>query len=242
MKVSQKIEKQISQIPEGRIFGYQDMVLEADEYGAAAKSLGRLVATGQLKRATKGVYYKPKESVFGTLPPREDDLLKRYLFENGQRVAYITGVGLYNQMGLTTQVPFIVTIASKTRRTFASIGTLKIKPVKSYADITNDNYYLLGLLDAIKDFNSIPDRDNYAVIKILSNRIKELSIEDTNKLLKFALQYPPRVRALLGAIVEKLGKTLELDTLRKSLNPLSKYNYAIKKGTGLSNLVNWNLK
>lgn len=241
MKVSQKIEKQISQIPEGRIFGYQDMVLEADEYGAAAKSLERLVKAGQLKRATKGVYYKPKQSVFGLLPPREEDLLKRYLFENGQRVAYVTGIGLYNAMGLTTQVPFIVTIASKTRRTFVSIGNLKIKPAKSYADITNDNYYLLGILDAIKDFNSIPDKDSHSVVTILSNKIKELSIEETDKLLQFALQYPPRVRALLGAIVEKSGKTWALDTLKKSLNPLSTYKYAIKD-TVLTNLDNWNLK
>ena len=242
MKVSQKIEKQISQIPEGRVFGYQDMVLEADEYGAAAKSLGRLVETGQLKRATKGVYYKPKQSIFGLLPPREEELLKRYLFENGQRVAYVTGIGLYNAMGLTTQVPFIVTIASKTRRTFVSVGNLKIKPAKSYADITNDNYYVLGILDAIKDFNIIPDKDSRSVITILSNKIKELNIEDTDKLLQFSLQYPPRVRALLGAIVEKSGKTFALDTLKKSLNPLSKYKKYAIKDIVLSNLVNWNLK
>ena len=241
MKVSQKIEKKLAEISEGTIFRYQDLGIEAQEYAAAAKSVGLYVAKGILKRASKGVFYKPKQTVFGIAKPREEELMKQYLFKNGQRVAYITGSSLYNKMGLTMQVPFNLTVASKTRRSKVSIGNIKITPVRSYADVTDDNYYLLGLLDAIKDFNSIPDKDSDSVIKILTNKMKELNMGETKQLVLYALMYPPRVRALFGAIVENAGKTSELDTIRGSLNPLSKYNYGINKDV-LTNASKWYLK
>ena len=240
MKVSQKIGKKIAQIPEGTVFGYRDMGLESNEYGAAAKSIGRLIAKGTIKRASKGLFYKPKQTVFGALQPGEDELLKQYLFKNGQRVAYITGSSLYNKMGLTMQFPFHLTVASKTRRTKVSIGKMSINPVKSYANITNENYYLLGILDAIKDFNRIPDMDSDSVITILTNRLKELNPEKTKEIIEYALKYPPRVRALLGAIVENAGIKSELGLLKESLSPLSKYKYDIKNNV-LTNASKWNL-
>ena len=118
---------------------------------------------------------------------------------------------------------------------------MKIRPARSYADVTNENYYLLGLLDAIKDFNSIPDSDSHVVIKILTNRMKELNADETKEVIQYALMYPPRVRALFGAIVENAGKTSELDTIRGSLSPLSKYKYGIKNSV-LTNASKWNLK
>ena len=38
-----------------------------------------------------------------------------YLFENKNRIAYITGTLLYNQLGLTTQIPAVIKIASQKR-------------------------------------------------------------------------------------------------------------------------------
>jgi hypothetical protein len=241
MKIAQKIENQIKNIPEGSTFGYQNLVIEKNEYKAAYKTIERFVTSGTLGKTQKGVFYKPKQTIFGALKPSDNELLKQYLFKNGQRVAYITGIRLYNEMGLTTQVPFIITIASKTRRNVVTIGKITIKPAKSYVDVTNDNYYLLGILDAIKDFNAIPDKDSDSVITILKNKVSALDTEKTKELLQYALKYPPRVRALLGAIVENTGKVVELDTIKKSLNPLSTYKYGIKNNV-LTNISKWYLK
>jgi hypothetical protein len=42
--------------------------------------------------------------------------------------------------------------------------------------------------------------------------------------------YPPRVRALVGAILESLGKKNQrLDKLKNSLNPLSTFELGIKE-------------
>jgi Family of unknown function (DUF6088) len=241
MKIAQKIENQLKNIPEGLTFGYQNLVIEKNEYKAAYKTIERFVTSGALGKAQKGVFYKPKQTVFGALKPSDNELLKQYLFANGQRVAYITGTRLYNEMGLTTQVPSIITIASKIRRNVREIGKITIKPAKSYVDVTNDNYYLLGILDAIKDFNTISDKDSQSVINILTNKVSELDAKKTNELLQYALKYPPRVRALLGAIVENTGKVVELDSIRKSLNPLSTYKYGIENDV-LTNISKWHLK
>ncbi len=241
MTVSQKIEKQLQQIPEGTTFRYQGLAIEASEYPAASKTIERLITKGTLQRASKGVFYKPKQTVFGALKPSDDELLKQYLFKDGQRVAYITGASLYNQMGLTTQVPYIITVASKTRRAFTSIGNLMIKPAKSYVEVTDDNYKLLGILDAIKDFNTISDINYELGITLIISKLRTLSLNEITEIIKYSLNYPPRTRALLGAMLEIMNKSLVLNVLKSSLNPLSKYTYGIKNGI-LPNALEWQLK
>lgn len=241
MKVSQKIVKKIAQIPEGTVFGYQDMGIDAHEYSAAAKSIGILIAAGKVKRASKGVFYKPKQTVFGLIPPSDSDLLKRYLFKNGRRTAYITGTSLYNGMGLTTQFAFTILVATKTRRSQIVIGKIKIKPVRSYVDVTNDNYKLLGILDAIKDFKIIPDIDRTSATIVLRNKLKELTLAEIGDMIQYALNYPPRTRALLGAILETMDNSMDLTILKKSLSPLSNYTMGITPKI-LPNAAKWNLK
>ena len=240
MNVSQKIERQLQQIPAGAIFRYQVLSMESYEYSAASKKIERLIANGTLKRASKGLFYKPKQTVFGVLQPNEEEILNQYLFKNGQRVAYVTGVSIYNKMSLTTQVPTIVEIASKSRRTFTSFGNMLIKSAKSYVEVTNDNYELLGILDAIKDFNTIPDLDKVSGIRILTNILKELEPIKYSALIQYSLKYPPRVRAFLGAMLDGASKNAELGILKKSLSPLTKYKYDISEDI-LPNAPKWNL-
>jgi hypothetical protein len=239
MKVSQKILMQLQQILEGIPFGYDSLHLEGDEYIAAAKMMERLLRQGVVQRLSKGVFYKPKQTIFGQIKPSENEILKKIIFKNGQRIAYITGVELYNQMGLTTQVPSCITIATHVRRNPFKAGSLALKSAKSYAPVTNDNYELLGILDALKDLSQIPDADESSVIPILMNLIRSLDFEAALSLVKYGLFYPPRVRALLGAVLESIDAHLDLEVLQKSLNPLSTYRL---KTNLLSNARKWHLK
>ncbi|MDG2194868.1 MAG: DUF6088 family protein [Polaribacter sp.] len=241
MKVAQKIEKQISKIKEGTTFKYQQLSIESNEYSAAAKAIERLIEKGIIKRVSTGVFYKPKKTIFGALKPNEQELLKPYLFQNKKRIAYITGISLYNRMGLTTQVPRTIKIASRDKRITVSVGNIKGNPVKSYVDVTAKNFYLLEILDALKDFKKIPDLDNNSGVKIISNQLKKLNTKEIKQLIDCALSYPPRVRAFLGALLEQIGFSIELKTLKKSLNPLSEYNYGIDEKI-LPTLMNWNIK
>jgi len=241
MKITEKINKKISKMPVGTTFKYQQLCVENEEYGAAAKAIERLIAKKIIKRISTGVFYKPKNTVFGELKPSEEEMLRPYLFNGNKRIAYITGTALYNKMGLTTQVPKDIKVASKVREIRTQIGAVKVRRVKSYIDVTNDNFRLLEILDVLKDFKKIPDLDKLMAIAYLLNFIKTLKQKDLLRLIKYALKYPPRARAFLGALLEKLKTGQDISQLKKNLNPLTVYALGIDIQT-LSTVLQWNIK
>jgi hypothetical protein len=238
MKVAEKIAKKIAEMPDGKTFRYQELPIERDEYAAATKAIERLVRNGVITRASIGLFYKPKRTAFGILKPNEQELLNSYLFSNGERIAYITSTLLYNRMGLTTQLPKNVKIASRDKRLELTLGNLKVTSIKSYVDIDDENYSYLEFLDAAKDFKVIPDLDKQAAIDILKDGISKLG--DKMLLKQLALKYPPRVRALIGALMEFLSPKEDLTLLRKSLNPLSSFDFGLTNIT-LPNSTNWKI-
>jgi predicted transcriptional regulator of viral defense system len=240
MKVTEKIERKIKRMQEGTTFKYQQLGIDQSEYSATAKAIERLIKKGMIKRVSTGIFYKPKQSAFGELRPQEEELLKPYLFQGGKRIAYITGGSLYNRMGLTTQIPKTIKVASKVKRVTTKIGKTQVKPDKSYVDVTNENYYLLEILDALKDFKTIPDLDKKSAIALLKNKISKLSENDQSKIIRYALKYPPRATALLGAIMELSEKKNGLESLRTNLNPLTNYKLGIKKEI-LPTAQKWNI-
>ncbi|TPE41064.1 DUF6088 family protein [Pontibacter mangrovi] len=240
MNITAKIEYEINKLQEGTTFKYQQLGIDRGKYNAAAKAIERFIKKGVIKRLTTGVFYKPKQSVFGELRPREEELLKPYLFQGKKRIAYITGGSLYNRMGLTTQVPQAIKVASKAKRVTTKIGKIQVKPVKSYVDVNNENYYLLEILDALKDFKTIPDLDRKSAIILLKNEVSKLTDNDRSKTVQYALQYPPRVQALLGAILEFSGERNSAEILKNSLNPLTSYKLGIKEVI-LPTAPNWNI-
>jgi len=240
MSISETIARQVKTIPEDTSFGYAQLRIGPDEFFSAAKALERLQKKGVIKRTARGRFYRPRKTVFGEKRPDESQLLRPYLFNKGKRTAYITGLTLYNQLGLTTQVPSTVQIASRERRNLSRVGSLEIKGVKSYVDITEQNYRMLGFLDAMKDLKQLPDVDIKAALTLFKNRIKKLGQQERRDFVTYALSYPPRVRALLGAILESLSYPLDVTKLKESLNPLTKYALGIDD-TLLKGASNWNI-
>lgn len=239
MALATEIRKQIKQLPEGKTFGYDDLRIAKNDYTTAAKALERLQKEGLIKKVSKGVFYKPEQTAFGELKPDYSELLRPYLFENGKRVAYETGTSLYNRMGLTTQMAFRIKIASRRRRININRENLKADAVKSYAEVTDSNYETLGLLDAFKDIKKIPDCSVAQAIKRLKVIVKELTEKQRTSLVKYALLYPPRVRALVGAVLENIGNKAEnIEKLKESLNPLTTIKLGVKESE-LPTKSNW---
>ena len=240
MKVAQKIEQQIEKMPAGDTFQYSQLNIEPEEYNTAAKALERLCKKGVIKKFSKGKFYKPKNTIFGELSPNEEQVLQTYLFDGKKRIAYITGTYLYNQMGLTTQIPRKIKIASQSKRIYVTAGAVTATPVKSYVEVEESNYKLLGILDSMKDLNNIPDLDKKTALKIFNENLRSLDKTQKESIVVIALKYPPRVRGLLGALIEYLELGIPLTKLRNSLNPLSSYDYIIAEL--LPNAKKWNIK
>ncbi|MEA1987122.1 MAG: DUF6088 family protein [Candidatus Marinimicrobia bacterium] len=241
MNIAKKIEKKINNIEIGDIFTYKNLALKKEEYSAATKTIERLIKKGIIKRISTGIFYKPKQSIFGELRPNEEQIIFPYLFKNGKRIAYITGLLLYNKMGLTTQIPKEISIASNKKRIYISKGNIKASAVKSYVEVTEENHKLLELLDALKDFNKIPDLDKNSALIILTNKIFALNKKQKKELIETALEYPPRVRAFLGALLENANKNINTKSLDDSLNPLSEYRLGITKDI-LPTVEKWKIK
>ena len=241
MNLSTQIQKQTKRFPEGKTFGYPDLEIGRECYQSAAKVLERLQGKGLIKKMSNGVFYKPIKTAFGELKPDYNEQLRPFLYENGKRIAYVTGTYLYNQMGLTTQLAVRVKIASRSKRISINRGALKADAVKSYAEVTESNYALLGFLDAIKDIRKIPDTTVQNSVDILSAKIAEMDEKEIARLIKYALLYPPRVRALLGAMLENIGiSESATKALLNSINPLTKIELGISN-LDLATADKWNI-
>ena len=99
---------------------------------------------------------------------------------------------------------------------------------------------MLGFLDAMKDLNSIPDVDKKSAILIFLRRLGKMTPKELDVLIKYALLYPPRVRALLGALLEQLDVAIDIKELKNSLNPLTIYRYNLRDTT-LTTQPTWNI-
>lgn len=242
MTLTAKIRDKISKFPEGKTFRYEDLCINKSEFLTAAKAMERMQKSGVIKKVSKGVFYKSEKSIFGELKPDYSELLRPYLFENGKRVAYETGTSLYRRIGLTTQMTFRIKIASRSKRITITRGLLKVDSVKSYADVDDNNYEILGLLDAVKDIKRIPDCTVDQAVRRLSVIIKNLSTKQSEELIEYALLYPARVRALLGAVLENNNyEFARWKVLKETLNPFTIIKLGINE-TELPTIVNWNIK
>lgn len=69
---------------------------------AVDRHLGQLVEEGTLQKLSHGLYYYPKESVFGPTPPDEANLVRSFLKDDD---FLITSPNAYNSLGVgTTQL------------------------------------------------------------------------------------------------------------------------------------------
>lgn len=90
-----------------------------------------------------------------TKKPAERELLKTMLYKNGRLTGYVTSPSLYNQLGLTTQIPNTITIACNGGRQKKEFKTIRIKKIISRIPIEEKNIKLMQYLDALKDIKKI---------------------------------------------------------------------------------------
>lgn len=93
----------------------------------------------------------------------------------------------------------------------------------------------------MKDLKDIPDVDTKSAITIFKNQIGQLDKKQLEALITCALQYPPRVRALLGALLTTLNKKKETKTLKASLNPMTTFKMGLNDKL-LSSVSEWNIQ
>ena len=208
-----------------------DFLTEVNKREAIIKHLNRMVKSGKINKLSKGKYYKPQESVFGTLLPEQYQIVKDLLEEGGKRIGYITGYSAYNSLGLTTQISNIIQIGKQQTRPKLKRGRFTITFIKQKNTINKENIPLLRLLDVIRFIKKIPDTTVDKSCKRLLMLLSELNNDDKVQIIKLSFKYSPGTRALLGALLSntRINENELLNELFKSLNPITTYDIPVSE-------------
>ena len=176
--------------------------------------------------------------MFGTQLPSDEEVLRSYMDNIGN--AYLTGLRAFNAMGLTTQVPNVVTIAGKGSPRTISVKNMTIQISEQKSDIAPEDIPFAQMLDALDMIKKIPDTTPDDVVTYIKNTLGTLNAKEIKRLATLAETYRPRTRALLGAILSESGYEVWAESLKNTLNPLTSYKVGLSEET-LSNKRAWKI-
>ena len=239
--ISDIVKSRINAFKDGFVFSYMDIEGPSKNREAIIKALNRLTEKGTLHKLSKGKFYKPFLSEYGKLGPDLNEIVKDLLEHNGEQIGYLTVYSIFNKMNLTTQLSNTIQIGRNTFKPTINRGNYKIQFVLQKNIITKDNVEKLQVLDCLKMIKGIPDTTKDNSLHVIGKIIRKYKKADRDMLIQLAMKYPASTRALLGMIFEEEKIMGPLDKIRETLNPISKFNMALRDYDKLVK-DNWNIK
>lgn len=211
---------------------------------AVSKALARLADQGEIRRLRKGVYYVPKVTLLGESRPTEPAMVQKVLSHRARP----TGVTAANLLGLTTQLagrPEYAAYAVAVPRGLEN-ARLRMRPRARAVELDARDAALLEVLrDRGRDSELSAEETSARIQLILRGdgdaRPGKPSLRRLQELRDAALLEPPRVRAILGALMADAGLPAPLwQPLRESLNPFSRFDFGLFRE--LPNAKEWQAK
>lgn len=236
--VAAKIQQRILRGGTDRLWGLRDFFdIDTATAAGVAATLSRLSREGSLRRIRRGIYYRPAKTAFGESQPAAEAVAK-FLLRDRKTVR----TAEFNRLGLTTQMSNALTSASDRPVRMKGLNGVGLRfvnrPLSHQKGILAEER---TALDSLRMLERIPDSTSDQTLSRLLGLVRRGKL-DFERLARFALAEPPRVRALLGAIGETAGVDVgKLVPLRKSLNPITTYRLAGAVSV-LANPTNWNIK
>ena len=232
------IRKTINNFSFGFVFTPSDFPIDISKQASVNRILNNMVVAEEIRRLSKGRFYKPKMTEFGELPPDTYQIVKDLIEKNGKVIGYITGYSAFNDLSLTTQVPFALQIGVGNEKKAIKRDVYRISFIKQQNTISKGNIPLLRLLDCLRFFKNIPDTMPDDACKRLLYLFSQLDETQISKVKSLALKYNPATIALLGVILETLNKNEDTNMLLKELNPQTSYKLGISEKV-LPNQQKW---
>ncbi|MEW6741824.1 MAG: DUF6088 family protein [Planctomycetota bacterium] len=206
-------------------------------FTAVAQALSRLAKAGHIERLSKGVYYRARQTAFGKSRPNPAAIQK---LAAKRKKLFPSGTAAAGLLGFTTQTAGrgeVATSASSLPRKLVGQETVvHARRPEAWSRLSEGDAALLDFLRRAGRASELAPRETIQRTLAL--------LKDGNRyqrLLSVAATEPPRVRAILGALGEQLGRpTRDLDRLRASLNPSSRFDFGMF--TDLPNARAWQAK
>ncbi|SHH88156.1 hypothetical protein SAMN02745229_01054 [Butyrivibrio fibrisolvens DSM 3071] len=161
------------------------------------QEMKKLVDEGKLERLYNGVYFLPYVTILGTKGKVSIDkyIEKKYLTVNGTTSGYITGLGLANKYGFTTQNPAFYEVCSNeasTKQRKQEIDGNTIVIYKPVTDVTKENEKALQFLDMMATLDRYSEISGEELVNKLKKYVKLVSL-DFSIVKKYLSLYPDRV-------------------------------------------------
>ena len=201
---------------------------------AVAQALSRLTRQGRLERLSKGVYYSSRNTAFGKSRPNPAAIQK---LASRRQTVFPSGIAAANLLGFTTQTAKKNEVATSAlslpRKLVGSDTMIHTRRPEAWARLSERDAALLDFLRRAGRTSELsPEETTRRTIMLLSEKGR------FERLLRIAASEPPRVRAMIGAIGQQLGKNRRaLRRLRNSLNPFSRFDFGLL--AGLRHARNW---
>jgi hypothetical protein len=196
-------------------------------FPAVAQALSRLTKAGTIERLSKGVYYSPRDTALGKSRPNPAAISR---LASRTKTMFPSGVAAANMLGFTTQNPKRSEMAtsdlSLPRKLVGADAVIHTRRPPAWAGLPETDAALLDFLRHMGRSSELsPDETVKRTLKLIAEEGR------FDRLSKASGTEPPRVRAMLGAIGEQLGKSDKaLRSLRESLNPLSRFDFGMLSG------------
>lgn len=191
-------------------------------FAAVAQALSRMTRAGQVERLSKGTYYRSRTTAIGRSRPNPAVLAELAV---GRAAVFPAGIAAANLLGLSTQAPRrreVATSAGSLPRKLIGHDTLvHTRRPAAWSSLTEADG---ALLEFLRDAGLTSELDPRATVHRASTLLREGARFD--RLMRVASTEPPRVRAILGALGERIRRDrASLARLRNSLNPHSRFDF-----------------
>lgn len=207
MTIANVVKERIEQYQATEPILVEEIIKGLDKHkDAVYVTLNRLAGEGIIKNYTKGVYFKPKQSRFGQIGLDKRQLIeKKYLRLGGKILGYVTGPQIWNEWGITTQIPNKIWIAQNVRQKKID-NDLNVTVIKAKGEIKVKNIRALQFLDIIDQIDLIQDTDKEdVVIKLIAIYRDKFDVGDRIATLEVVKKYNKNVKVIFGLIVEAVG-------------------------------------
>ena len=156
------------QLAPGRVYRREDLAKVA---GAVDRQLGELVQSGTIQKLAPGLYYRPKTSRFGNLPPDDHQLVEAFLRD---KHFLLFSPSAYNSVGAgTTQLYNSTLVYNHKRHGVFKLGdrefNFKVKP-RFPAKLSVEFLFV----DLLNNLNELAE-DKDEVLRHARNRLPELN-------------------------------------------------------------------
>jgi hypothetical protein len=154
-------------VQSGRVYRREDL---APFSAAIDRHLQELVSAGRLTKLARGLYYAPRQSAFGVVPPADEDLAAAFLKD---RDFLLFSPSAYNAAGLgTTQLYNATWVYNRKRHGVFTLGNrqydFRVKP--RFPKRLSDEFLFV---DALNNLSELAE-DEEAVLARARQRVPEM--------------------------------------------------------------------